>query len=99
MTDETPERRQVIDDLLAQVFCNALLMVAELDDYNLDHMSFRWFRAPGEAWFRGLQDPWREALLAGVAVRHAEAKALERDFWTTADAKGTWIEPPGGCDE
>ncbi|MEM8655279.1 MAG: hypothetical protein AAGF36_11075 [Pseudomonadota bacterium] len=84
---------------LAEMCCNALLMVAELDGAEHDHMAYRWFQTPGEAWFRALDNPWRTALLTGFAVLHAESNALERAFWSAPDAKGQWIEPPEGWHE
>ncbi|MEL7256817.1 MAG: hypothetical protein AAFN80_03105 [Pseudomonadota bacterium] len=80
---------------LAEMFCNALLVVSELDGTEQDYMNYRWFQSPGEAWFRGLDDPWRSALLAGFALRHAEGNELERAFWQGPDAKGRWIAPKG----
>ncbi|MEL6452671.1 MAG: hypothetical protein AAFQ19_15560 [Pseudomonadota bacterium] len=80
----------------AQVFCNALLALSELDGTEQDYMAYRWFHTPGEAWFRALPAPWGPALLAAYAVHHAESHALEREFWGAADAKGAWIEPQGG---
>lgn len=85
--------------LAAQMFCNALLAVAELEDAARDNMHFRWFNAPGEAWFRALNDPWRDALIAAFALRHSEVCAMERKFWAGPDAKGQWIEPEGGFDD
>ncbi len=79
----------------AQIFCNALLVVSELDGTEQDYMNYRWFQSPGEAWFRGLEEPWRSALLAGFTLRHAEGNELEREFWQSPDAKGKWIEPEG----
>lgn len=79
----------------AQVFCNALLVISELDGTEQDYMNYRWFEAPGEAWFRSLQEPWCSALLAGFTLHHAELHPLERDFWERPDAKGKWIEPEG----
>lgn len=83
----------------AEMFCNALLMVAELEGSEYDHMGYRWFQTPGEAWFRALNDPWHAALLNGFGVLHAESNQLEREFWASRDAKGCWIEPPGGWDD
>ncbi len=80
----------------AQVFCNSLLMVSELDGTEQDYMHFRWFEAPGEAWFRNLNEPWRAALLVGFAYLHAQADDFEREFWDKPGAKGKWIEAPDG---
>ncbi|MEL7131554.1 MAG: hypothetical protein AAGK77_03980 [Pseudomonadota bacterium] len=81
---------------VAEMFCNALLLIAELEGSEYDYMGYRWFQTPGEAWFRALEDPWRTALLNGFAVLHAESNALEREFWASPDANGSWIEPPEG---
>ena len=79
--------------LQAQVFCNALLMVADLEGATGgEFMHFRWFHAPGEAWYRALSDPWGPALLSAFAELHAEVSELERDFWNRPDAMGQWIE-------
>ena len=83
---------------LAEMFCNALLVVSELDGTEQDYMNYRWFQSPGEAWFRDLDEPWRSALLAGFALRHADSNVLEREFWTRPNAKGRWIEPEGKSD-
>lgn len=80
----------------AQVLCNALLMVSELDGTEQDYMHYRWFETPGEAWFRNLNDPWHDALMAGFAVLHAEAHDFERGFWGKPGAKGKWIEASDG---
>ncbi len=77
----------------AQVFCNALLVVSELDGTEQDYMNYRWFEAPGEAWFRSIDEPWGPALLAAFALHHAEVHEMEREFWGRPDAKGRWITP------
>ncbi len=82
----------------AQIFCNALLLVAELDGSDQDDMHFRWFKSPGEAWFRALANPWKDAFLAGFAVLHAQTSDLEKGFWMTPDAQGKWIEPKDDTD-
>ncbi|MEM7521421.1 MAG: hypothetical protein AAF307_10325 [Pseudomonadota bacterium] len=76
----------------AQVFCNALLVVSELDGTEQDYMHYRWFETPGEQWFRNLNDPWRTPLIAAFAFHHANSSDLEREFWANPTAKGRWIE-------
>lgn len=80
----------------SQVFCNALLMIADLDGAGCDVMHFRWFHHPGEAWFRRLNDPWGSALLAGFAVLHRAADPYERENWARPQAQGKWIEEDHG---
>ncbi|WP_135504094.1 hypothetical protein [Roseovarius aestuariivivens] len=65
----------------SQVVCNALLMIAELEDDAQGHMAFRWFKTPGEAWFRALPDGFRDPLLDGFEALHADMSELEWQFW------------------
>lgn len=65
----------------AQLVCNALLMIAELDDSGVDQMNHRWFGRPGEAWYRALAPLFRDPLLAGFEILHSEMSAFEREFW------------------
>lgn len=82
----------------AQMFCNALLLVADRDGSGQDYMDYRWFHSPGEAWYRGLNDPWHTALLAEIAALHANAHEMEREFWAGPNTKGAWIEAKDDSD-
>jgi len=65
----------------AQLVCNALLMIAELDNCDVDQMNHRWFGSPGEDWYRALAPLFRDPLLAGFEILHSEMSELERTFW------------------
>jgi hypothetical protein len=56
-------------DLLS-AYCNALLLIADLEDGQHDYMDYRWNHTPGAAWFEGLPERFRAPLLEGL--RHAE---------------------------
>ena len=82
----------------AQVFCNALLLVAQLDGCDLADMHFRWFEKPGEGWYRGLPNQWSQILQSGFAILHSETPETEKDFWDRPGAVGSWIEPEDHAD-
>ena len=80
----------------AQVFCNPLLLLAQLEGSDQADMHYRWFKSPGETWFRALMPPWHDAMLAGFSALHVETSELERGFWATPDANGKWLGTEDG---
>lgn len=65
----------------AQAVCNLLLMIEELEDGGRYDVNYLWFQTPGEAWFRALAPKFRDPLLAGFEVLHAEMSDMEREHW------------------
>lgn len=66
----------------AQTFCNALLMISDLEGGQMGYTDFRWSDAPGEDWFLALPEPIGPTLLAGFEVLHREEAEAEDAFWS-----------------